>query len=171
MRNSPQPTAIYPACAVRWSFRDSTFSNHPARGAVLIEQAFPQKSDSKILANYAHDCRDVSIAFTALYIEERKQIVPVNRHIGGHAVLSLAVTKSRCPTSRRTAIVFALFAQQRRVDFQGGPSKAAHAAALFAGSPLSDLRRRRTHRRHVLIRRRQPIPARLADQQVFFQVV
>ena len=45
-------------------------------------------------------------------------------------------------------------------------------APLFAGPALPDRHRRRPHRRHVLIRRRQPLPAtsRIEDSHRFEQV-
>jgi hypothetical protein len=46
----------------------------------------------------------------------------------------------------------------------------ASTAPLLAFSALPDLRRRRLHRSHALIRRLHPIPASLANQQVLFQV-
>lgn len=45
------------------------------------------------------------------------------------------------------------------------------ALPLFSGSALSESRRRRLHRRHVLFRRFEPIPALTADQQVLFQAL
>jgi len=37
---------------------------------VLFDQTFPQKCNSQILANHAHDCRDVTTGFRGLHIKK-----------------------------------------------------------------------------------------------------